>query len=377
MNIVVAGWAAPLAAAPYFWHYASYVLGFTELGHNAWLLDDPGDYPWGWDPVAEAVDPECRAGRAMVRDEMSRLGLGDRWFFRQLPDDVQDGLDRAAAADVLAEADVFVNVSCTTPMRPEYRRIPCRIAIDTDPVFTQLAVRKGERPGLVDDHTRLFTFGRPPLPAQEHEWVPTRQPVAVRHWPVADVPSPGAPLTTVTTWQAYRPTSWDGIDYAGKDRSWLDYLDLPSKVAVPLHVALGGGEELATGRRVLREHGWGLLDTRDLTRSTATYRSFIAASLGELAVAKHAYVRARSGWFSERSCCYLASGRPVVLQNTGFGDWLPMGDGLLAFSTPAEAVAAVEAVAADPVHHAAAARKVVTEHFDAATVCADLLEQAL
>lgn len=374
-NVVVCGWVASFPTAPFLWHAVSYALGFRELGHDVWFVDDSGDDPFGWDIAGGHEDHELRAGTRFLTEEMRALGLGDRWVVRHMPSGRHDGLDAASTADVLAEADVLVNVSLTTPMRPEYLQVPHRLGIDTDPVFTQVRIAQGDgtRVGVPHEHTRLFTFGRPPLPAQAHEWVPTRQPVATELWPVSPPPAPGAPFSSVLAWQSYPPVEWDGASYGAKDATFADYLDLPSRTTVPLRLALGGrGSGLHVWHR-LRAAGWDLVKGDASTVSTEAYRAFIGASAGELGIAKHGYVAARSGWFSERSCCYLATGRPAVVQRTGWEEWLPEGDGLRGFSTPAEAVEALEEVSSDLPRHAQAARRVVEEHFDAARVCAQLL----
>jgi hypothetical protein len=286
-------------------------------------------------------------------------------------------LDAEATAEVLAAADVFVNVSCTTEMRPEYMRIPHRLAIDTDPVFTQVRIAKDELPQIPECHTRLFTFGRPPLPGQRHAWVPTRQPIPIECWPELGPPPEGAAFSTVAgSWRAEWPASWNGVDYGGKEKTFPDYLDLPARTGARLCVALGGRDDHVVGP-LLRRHGWQVVEAASVSASPAAYSAFIAASAGEFGVAQHAYVAPRSGWFSERSCCFLASGRPAIVQETGFSDWLPTGEGLLPFSTPDEATDALARVISDWSRHAAAARTLVAEQFDAATVCAELLERAL
>src|SRR3954447_11051859 len=324
MKVVVAGWVAAFPTAGFLWHALSYALGFRDLGHEVWFLDDSGDEPWGGDPAAGGMDPECRAGARFLERELGAVGLGGRWAFRHVPTGRFDGMDRDTTMTVLAEADVFVNVSLTCPLRAEYRRIPNRLGVDTDPVFTQVRAARGDAAlaPAVAGHSRLFTLGRPPLPGQREEWVPTRQPVATRHWPVAPAAGDGAPFTTLTTWKAYRPVEWEGRAYAAKDVSLRTFLDLPSRTAAPLAVALGAGEDHGEGARLLRDHGWALENPIAASRTTADYHRFLARRAGEIGFAKHGYVEARSGWFSERSCCYLASGRPVVAQDTGWSEWL-------------------------------------------------------
>jgi hypothetical protein len=376
MRIVVTGWVAALPTAGFLWHPLAFALGFAGLGHDVWFLEDSGDQPWGYDPETGETDPDCRAGIRFLARELAAVGLDGRWCYRHVPTGRHHGMTEGQLREVLDAADVLVNVSLTTEMRPEYLAVPHRVGIDTDPVFTQVRMASGDRllSAVPSTHTRLFTYGRPPLPAQAHEWVATRQPIATASWPVAPVPAAAAPLTSVTTWQAYAPVVWDGVEYGAKDRSFLEFLDLPARTPARLRLAMGAGTDHQGGAALLADHGWELTDPIEATRSTAAYQRFIASSLAEIGFAKHGYVAARSGWFSERTCLYLASGRPAVVQDTGWSDWLPQGLGLLAFSTPGEAAAAIESVRADPGGHAAAARKIAEAHFEATDVCRDILD---
>lgn len=374
-RIIVAGWVAQFPTAPFLWHVLSFALGFRELGHDVWFLEDPGDVPWGWDNLANVADPTLRAGVRFLESELPFLGFEDRWIVRHPPEGRWEGLPEDVAKQVIADADILVNISLTTPARPEYRRIPQRVAVDTDPVFTQIRIAQG-LPPLVEVpswHTRLFTFGRPPLPAQQHEWVPTRQPVAMDLWPVLPLPPVTSGLTSVLAWQSYPPVRWAGHVYGAKDLTFLDYRRLPRSVGVPLRLAVGGSGSTDAVREELRTEGWLVEDARLHTASSAAYRSFLNGSLGEFGLAKQGYVASRSGWFSERTCCYLASGRPAVVQDTGWTDYLPHDEGLIAFSSPAAARAGIETVLGDPERHARAARALVERHFGAADVCADIL----
>ena len=374
MKVVVAGYIVPFPVPAHFWHTASFALGFRDLGHEVVIIDDNAT-GWGWDPVKEIWDEDFRPGRTFLGREANVVGLDRNWAFRHAARGWTDGPAAAEIHDRLAEADLFVNVSCTTQMRPEYLAIPHRAAVDTDPVFLQVCIARGDRHAVAipEQHTRLFTFGRPPLPGQQHEWVSTRQPVATALWGVATPPAPGAAFTTVATWRAYEPVTWDGQTFGAKDDSFRTFADLPAAAPAPLAVALGGSGRWE-GHELLASHGWRLDDPAAIAASTDTYRGYIAASAGELGLAKHGYVASRSGWFSERSCCYLAMGRPVVAQDTGFSDWLPVGKGLLAFDDARGAVRALEDVLADPAGHADSARRLVEEHFEAADVCRALLD---
>jgi hypothetical protein len=375
-RVVVAGWVTGLPTASFFWHAVSFAVGFADAGHEVWFLEDSGDYPWCYDPETQELDDSAAYGVRFLAGEMAAIGMGDRWVFRHGPTGRHDGMTPEQTRDVLASADVFVNVSLTTPMRPEYLAIPHRLGIDTDPVFTQVRIAQGDWQlgGVADAHTRLFTFGRGTLPAQQHDWVPTRQPVATRCWPVQPHPGPDAPFTTIMTWQAYPPVEWDGVAYGAKDRSMQPLLDLPLRTSARLEVALGGGDNHWEAERVLRQHSWALSNPMDANGTTQAFQRFLARSAGEFGVAKHGYVQARSGWFSERTCCYLASGRPAVVADTGWRDWVPDGEGLFAYTTADDVIGALEAIRADPDRHARAARKLAEEHFEAADVCAALLD---
>ena len=378
MKIVVSGYVASYPIAGFFWHYVNFVLGFAALGHDVWYIEDSGDVVWGWDVARNRPDDSLAAGAAFLEREMAAVGLADRWAVRVVPRQRTIGMSAEQVWQVLDEADVFVNVSCSAPPRPEYRQVPHRIAIDTDPVFTQIRIARGDprRAWIPEFHTRLFTFGIGQLPAQRHEWLATRQPVAHEVWPAAGEPDAADPFTTVAAWQAYPPEVWDGRSYAGKDATFQSLLDLPKHTKARLTVALGGRGDDRDAEQVLTGAGWHVSDGIAATQTSDSYRAFIARSLGEIGIAKQGYVTARSGWFSERTCCYLASGRPAVVQNTGFTDWLPVGEGLLAFDTARDAIAAIDAIRDDPARHARAARALVETHFDAATVCGELLARS-
>lgn len=375
-RIVVAGWVSGLPTSSFFWHAASFALGFRDAGHDVWFLEDSGDHPWFWNLETDEFDEHGGYAVGFLEREMAAVEMDDRWVFRHYPTDRYEGMSQEQTRDVLATADVFVNVSMTTPMRPEYLSVPHRLAIDTDPVFTQIRIAQGDRTlaSIPDTHTRLFTFGRPPLPGQMHEWIPTRQPVSTRLWPVEPHPGPDAPFTTITTWEAYPPVEWAGVEYGAKDRSARALLQLPKLTSSRLEVALGAGDRQGEGRRLLREHGWNLTNPIEANATTPRFQRFLARSAGEFGIAKHGYVEARCGWFSERTCCYLASGRPAVVADTGWRDWLPDGEGLLAYTTAEDAAAALDTIREDPDRHARAARKLAMEHFEAADVCAALLD---
>ncbi len=203
--------------------------------------------------------------------------------------------------------------------------------------------------------------------------MPTRQPVVLDLWPVK-AGDPSAPLTTVMNWSAYGDREHEGRVYGQKDREFEPFFSLPHETKDPLEIAINAP---AAVRKRLADGGWSVTDPLKVTQNPSTYQHYLKCSRAEFSVAKHAYVSTRSGWFSERSAAYLASGRPVVVQDTGFSDFLPSGAGLLAYRTPDKAVAAIRHLKRDYEAHCWAARAVAKEFFDARRVLTDLLQRSL
>jgi hypothetical protein len=215
---------------------------------------------------------------------------------------------------------------------------------------------------------RLFTFGsnigtaRSPVPVGEFTWLKTWQPVTLDDW-ATDRP-PGDRFTSVMTWQIESFTDVGG----NKDQEFVKYLDLPARTPQLFELAINGP------RTLLHRHGWQTVDAMSVSRTPWDYRDFIHRSKAEFGVAKHTYVATSSGWFSDRTECYLASGRPALVQDTGWTAHLPSGSGLLAFSNPEEAVAGIDAINRDYAGHARDAAEIAREHFDARRVLTDLLD---
>jgi hypothetical protein len=251
--------------------------------------------------------------------------------------------------------------------------------IDTDPAFTQVRhLRDVGARTSAEAHTAFFTFaermGRPDclVPDDGFPWQPTRQPVVLDLWDIAPPPPSDAPFTTVMQWASYDSAKLDGRRYGTKAESFAPVFDLPRKTPASLELAVGGE---SAPRDELEASGWRLRDSRQVTITPWMYQDYIRASRGEFSVAKEAYVATRSGWFSERSTGYLASGRPIVVEDTGFSDVLPVGAGIVPFRGLAEAVAGLEAIVAEYDHHRSAARRIAEEHFDSNVVLSHLIER--
>jgi hypothetical protein len=372
MGYIVRG---PLAGPT--WHHLQYVLGLRDLGHDVWYLEDSDDFPMCYDPERQEVGTDARYGLAYATRVFERLGLGDRWAYHDGHAGRWEGPLGRRMEDVAKEADVLLNVSGVNPLRPWVEGVSARVMIDTDPVFTQIDfIEDASKRARALAHQHFFTFGecigRPScsMPDDELPWRPTRQPVALRAWPVAP-PRPEGLYTTVMLWDSYDPREYRGRHFGMKALSMEAVFDFPLRLGRRFELTLGG---LTSPTQRLLDAGWLLRDPIATTRDPCVYQKYMHTAKAEFSVAKHGYVVSGSGWFSERSCGYLASGRPVVTQDTGFSAVIPVGDGLLAWHTPEEAVAAIAEVEARYAHHCSAARQVVEAHFDARLVLASLLD---
>jgi hypothetical protein len=371
MNIILAGIIGRYPFGGVAWCSLMYLLGLRRLGHNVWYLEDTAEC--SYDPVAGRLSANPRPALQFIRRTLDPYGFRDRWCYIDHLGDYH-GHSREDWRRVCAGADLFLNLSGGCWMwRDEYAAIPHAAFIDSDPAFTQLDIaRRGQaHAGFFLNFDALFTFGRNigtdacPVPTAPLRWEHTWQPVCEEEWrPTGEPPRPC--FTTVMTW---RIKSFKGIG-GNKDLELFRFLRLASLTDVPLELAMDGPFEL------LRRHGWHCRDPFAVSRSISAYRDYLRTSRGEFAVAKRTYVRTHSGWFSDRTGCYLACGRPAVVQETGFSAHLPVGEGLIAFRTIEEAKAGLEAVVADYPRHSRAARDLAVAHFSPAAVLPPLLERA-
>ena len=369
MRIVVAGIIARYPFGGVTWCSLMYLLGLRELGHEVLYLEDTGECVY--DPERDAISVDPAYGTNYIHKALEPFGLGSRWVFVNY-DGTYHGLSREALKAYCESADLFINLSGGSWFwREEYAAIPRKIFIDSDPAFTQLAIAKNE-PWYVEffrGFDFLYTFGSnigtpaSTVPTGEFTWRKTWQPVVTRLWH-SDEPPAHDRFSTVMTWQIESFTDIGG----NKDQEFLKFIDLPSRTTQPFELAVNGPQSL------LRAHGWGTVDAMKVSRHLWDYRAFLQASRAEFAVAKHTYVSTRSGWFSDRTECYLAAGRPALVQDTGWSMHLPSGEGLLAFSTMEEAIHGIDCINADYARHARRATELAHEHFDSKRVLGRLVE---
>ena len=380
MRIVVLGYVVRGPLGGLAWHHLQYVRGLVDLGHDVLFVEDSDDYPACYDPVQDAMTEDPSYGLSFTAAAFEALGIGDRWAYHDGHRGSWCGPAGDGAARWCASAELLVDVSGVNPIRPWLQAVPVRALVDTDPVFTQVkAMTDPVMAERVAAHNVFFTFaenvrqGTAQLPNDGRTWLPTRQPVVLDAWPVTP-PEPGRRYTTVMAWESYPAVDHAGRSYGTKAASFQPFLDLPNRCAETLELAIGSPH---APRELLRQHGWQLIDPRTPTLDPWTYQRYIRESKGELSIAKEGYVVSRSGWFSERTTSYLASGRPCVVQDTGFSEWLPTGDGILAFDDIDGAVSALEDVERRYHEHCAAARQIVEDAFDAEAVLTALVYDAI
>jgi hypothetical protein len=379
LRIVVLGYLVKGPLAGFAWHHLQYVLGLARLGHDVYFVEDSGDFPQCYDPQRNTLDSDPTYGLGFAARAFEQVAMSTRWTYYDSHTKQWHGPIADSVMKICASADILVNLGNTNPLRPWLMNIPVRVLVDTDPGFTQIRIlTEPDRRRRASEHTAFFTFAenigleRCTIPRDGMPWKPTRQPLVLDVWPVTPGPAKGK-FTTVMQWDSYPTREHNGHRYGMKSDSFGPYVDLPEKVGSVFELALGGK---GAPRQFLRSKGWMLCDPIEKSTDLRIYQHFIQQSKAEFTVAKQGYVASWSGWFSERSLNYLASSRPVLTENTGFHEWLPVGDGVVAFSSPEEAVAGIDEIDCRYEHHCRSAREVAAEFFDARKVLTRLIEKA-
>ena len=382
LRIVVAGGAGAMPFAGVGWQVTQYLEGFRRMGHDVFYLEDT--QRWPYDPVEDTVSDDAGPAIAYVARLMERCGLRNRWAYRDVADgDAVHGVSDAELSRVLDSAEILINLSGATLLRDEHLRVPIRVYLETDPVRVQIEVALGNQSAIdyLAAHTHHLSygenFGAPDcgVPIERFTYKPTRPPVILDWWDqgAQDLTLGDRPFTTIANWkQRGKDVVWRGERLTwSKDVEFERFLSVPSRVSVPVELALSADDAEAVRR--LREAGWRVRRARPLSQDLDAYRDYLMASAGEFSVAKEQNVKLRSGWFSDRTAAYLAAGRPAIVQDTAFGCALPTGAGLFAFATVDDAVEAFEAVSADYPRHCRAARSIAEEYLSSDVVLAELI----
>lgn len=362
------------------WLYLNWLRGFARLGHEVWYVED--DTVWPYDPVLDTVTDDCRYAVAHVSRAIGRIGLGDRWAFR-LADRPGAcwGLTERAIDELYRSCDALLNIVGATDLRDEHMAAPVRVYVQTDPVGAELQIARGDARTrrVFERYHAIATYGENygaadcDVPLNGLSYLKTRQPIDLELWPMAFTRD----ARRFTTIGNYRQTgsdiAYDGETYTwSKHHEWEKFMDLPRRTPQALELALA--QTTADDRARLAAHGWHLSSPLPMSLDVfGAYPGYVRRSRAEFTVAKDQNVRLRSGWFSERDACYLASGKPVVSQDTGFGNVLPTGAGLFAVRSVPEAVEAIAAINADYRRQCEAARSIAEDCFRAEEVAGRLL----
>jgi hypothetical protein len=365
------------------WTFLQYVLGLGRLGVESFWVDyqpklDPRQLVQGGrahpDEDCHSIDYVSARFDAMAR----RFGFDDRYCILYDGGATGFGMSPAELRELVDDADLLLNLGGPLPAGSSLLGIPRRAYIDLDPGFTQIWAHQVDM-GFGSYHS-FFTVGqnvgRPEfrIPTLGIEWEPSFPPVVLDLWP-AHTDASCERLSTIADWRGSQYARFEGELYEGKREEFIRYLEVPLRARRPIELALSIGQHDYEDLGLLLRNEWFVRDPYLYAGDLESYREFIQLSRAEFSVAKSGYVKSGSGWFSDRTACYLASGKPAVVQSTGFERRLSTGEGLLTFGTVPEAVAGIEAIESDYPAHAKAARRIAEEHFDSDLVLGSLLER--
>ena len=376
-RIIVTGYMIRYPVGGNLLAFAYYLIGLRRLGHQVVYVEESG-WPFScFDPNSGNWQDDPAAGISIVQSMIAEAGLDETVVYVNAEKRIVHGTGWPELKEMLRSADLLLNVGGVCWL-PEFDLCPRRAMVDMDPFFTQVGKFGG---AIASNHHTHFTYGgnigKPDcnVPTAGIDWIPTVPPVVVDHWTVESAGA-GAPLTTIAHWNAYGSVKWQGETYGQKDVEFLRLIDVPAKTSQPIELAVSGAPRDIVDR--FSESGWLIRDpAQDITKTLDSYRAYISRSKGEFSAAKSAYVKTRSGWFSDRTICYLACGLPAILQDTGFTDFFPVGEGILVFKTPEEAMTGIEDINRRYQAHCRAARSFADEFFDSGKVLRDLLNRAM
>jgi hypothetical protein len=381
-KIVLLGTITNMPVAGVIWQYVHYLIGFQRLGYEVYYVEQHGR-----NPSMMMKTPQCDGvGKAaeFIASIMDRFDLGRAWAYHALHEDGRClGMSDTQLKELFASADLIINMHGSTLPRPEHYATDRLVYLETDPVLLQIELDREEHATIefLEHHCAFFTFGENignsdcALPVPKHfAFQRTRQPVVIDLWSNRKAPDSGT-LTTIGNWRQ----QWRNVVFRGGTYTWskhvefLKFIDLPARTTQPLEIALSRYTE--QDKKMLEQKGWKTRHALDFSMDMDAYADYIAGSHGEFTVAKDQNVRLRSGWFSDRSATYLAAGRPVITQETGFSNILPTGEGLFAFSTMGEILAAVSAINLDYGRHRHAAQEIARNYFSHEVVLGNLLRE--
>ena len=380
MRIIVgAVISLPPVSAGCAWNRLQYVLGLRQLGHEVVFVEEVRP-EWCVDDTASRCAYADSANRHGFIDLMRRFDLLDHACQLYDAGEATTGMSCSTLREFAANAELLIDISGHVTTDFVLDGVERRAYLDQDPVYTQLWHAEYGKDVRLDRYDVHFTVGLnigtpfSPIPDCGIAWQPTLPPVVLDLWPVADhAASATAPFTTVASLYGYSDLQFRAEWYRTKYDEFRRFVELPRRTGEPFEVLLKNFSDDDEGVRLLRAHGWSVRKS-PITCDLFAYRDYIAKSRAEIGITKGAYVTGRSGWFSDRTACYLAAGRPALSQSTGFERSLPTGRGLVCFATPDEAAAAVDDIRANYAAHCADARDFAAAYLDARNVLPAMLD---
>jgi len=375
--------SCPIAGV--IWQHLHYIVGLQRLGHDVYYIEDSARLPYN--PETFEVNNEFDYAARLLERLAREFEFKNRWTFcaRYLRGQPTAGLSLKKIRRLYRQADAILNICGAQEFNDDLLASDRIIYVESDPGVEQIRIDRGVRSTIdyLRRHRALFTFGenvgtkRFPVPTHNLNWLPTRQPVVTDLWKTTRAPSRAAVFTSVANWSTsgLKDITWRGEKYLwSKSREFLRFVAAPKKTGEIFELATNI-KDAKTRAKFLR-NGWRFHSPLQLSVDYWLYRDYVRHSKGEFTVAKDQYVRLNTGWFSDRSACYLAAGRPVIIQQSGFTQHYGNDSGLFAFSSMKEIVDAVKAINADYAKHSRAAREVAREVFEAEKVLASLLNRA-
>jgi hypothetical protein len=384
-RIVVMGFMGSMPIAGVIWQHIHYIVGLQQLGHDVYYIEDSARLPYN--PETCQVNNDFSYTARILGRLAREFNFKNRWGFcaRYLKGNPTAGLVLRRIRELYRHADAIFNICGAQEFNDDLLGSDCLIYIESDPGVEQIKIDKGERSTIeyLRRHRALFTFGENvgtkkfPVPTHGFKWSPTRQPVVLDFWETNRPPSRAALFTSVANWSTsgLKDITWRGDKYLwSKSREFLRFVAAPKKAGERFELATSIKDRQT--REKFEGNEWLLRSPLDLSIDYRLYRDYIQRSKGEFTVAKDQYVRLNTAWFSDRSACYLAAGRPVITQETGFTKLYDGDAGLFAFKSLREIVDAVKMINADYLKHSRAARHIAREIFDAKKVLGSLLAAA-
>ena len=377
LKLVVLGMMGRCPFGGQTWLYINWLRGLQALGHDVVYVED--DTTWPYDPRANSMVEDPSYAAAYLERITREIGLLGKWAYRPLYRSAEEcyGMSVAQLRQLYKDCDALLNVCGATVLNDDHRAARLKVYVETDPVTNQLEIANGKEKTLqvFRDHDAIATYGENygapdcGVPTDGFSYRKTRQPIDTSLWRFHFDPK-ATSYTTIGNWkQQGQDIVWDGETfYWSKHHEFLRFLDLPQR-RPQLSFQLFLNVDDAADRQRLLDRGWGLESPLERSLDPWGYQELFRRSRAEWTVAKDQNVRLRSGWFSERDASYLATGKPVVAQSTGFEKFLPCGEGLFAFRTMDEVLAALDKIESDYTRACRAARAIAVEHLEAKAVC--------